>query len=69
MAKVRVYYDKQGKTITVWFDDPQTEYISEETGEEVIMMKNKQGKVIGFERLNFDLEKEEGGFAFEAIAV
>jgi len=69
MAKIKVYYDKQGKTITVWFDDPKTDYLSEEAGDEVILMKNKQGKVIGFERLNFDMEKESDSFTFEAIAV
>ena len=42
MAKIKVYYDKQGKTITVWFDDPQTDYLSEEAGNEVILMKNRE---------------------------
>jgi len=53
MAQVKVYYDRVGNTLTVWLDDPKNEYICEETGEEVILMKDKQGKVIGFEKLNF----------------
>ena len=53
MEKVRVYYDSKGNTLNVWFDDPKKEYISEETGEEVILAKDKAGKVIGFEKLNF----------------
>lgn len=53
MAQVKVYYDRVGNTLTVWLDNPQNEYICEETGEEVILMKDKQGKVIGFEKLNF----------------
>ena len=70
MAQVRVYYDKIGNTLTVWFDDPQEEYICEETGEEVILMKNKIGRVIGFEKLNFTMaETEQLQVAFEAIAV
>ncbi|HHT9132752.1 MAG TPA: DUF2283 domain-containing protein [Candidatus Tripitaka californicus] len=69
MAKIKVYYDRAGKTLTVWFDEPTKEYICEETGEEVILMKDKKGKVIGFERLNFVLEEEEAGFAFEAVAI
>ncbi len=59
MAKVRVYYDREGNTLTVWFDEPTKEYICEETGEEVILMKDKEGRVIGFERLNFTIEQEE----------
>jgi uncharacterized protein YuzE len=53
MEKVRIYYDTKGNTLNVWFDDPGKEHISEETGEEVILAKDKRGKVIGFEKLNF----------------
>ncbi len=53
MAQIKVYYDRVGNTLTVWLDTPQDEYICEETGEEVILMKDKQGRVIGFEKLNF----------------
>ncbi|MGA2091959.1 MAG: DUF2283 domain-containing protein [Sedimentisphaerales bacterium] len=53
MAEVKVYYDKAGNTLTVWFGNPQEEYICEETGDEVVLMKDKSGKVIGFEKLNF----------------
>lgn len=69
MAKVKVYYDHDGKTLTVWFDDPSKEHICEETGEEVILIKDLEGNVIGFERLNFIMEEERTGFSFEAIAV
>jgi uncharacterized protein YuzE len=69
MAQVKVYYDKTGNTLTVWFDDPQKEYISEETGEEVILIKDRAGRVIGFEKLNFSLtETEQLQVAFEAMA-
>ncbi len=53
MEKIRVYYDSKGNTLNVWFDEPKKEYIAEETGEEVILVKDKNGKVIGFEKLNF----------------
>jgi uncharacterized protein YuzE len=53
MEKVRLYYDSKGNTLNVWFDDPQKEYICEETGEEVVLVKDKKGKVIGVEKLNF----------------
>ncbi|NBD36497.1 MAG: DUF2283 domain-containing protein [Chloroflexi bacterium] len=53
MIQVRVFYDRQGNTLTVWFDDPQSEYVCEETGKGVILMKNKAGQVIGVEKLNF----------------
>lgn len=59
MEKIRVYYDSKGNTLNVWFDAPEKEYISEETGEEVILVKDKKGKVIGFEKLNFLLHPKE----------
>ena len=53
MAEVKVYYDKTGNTLTVWFGNSQDEHICEETGDEVVLMKDKSGRVIGFEKLNF----------------
>lgn len=53
MAEVNVYYDPVGRTLTVWFGRPQAEYICEETGDEVVLMKDRKGRVIGFERLNY----------------
>jgi uncharacterized protein YuzE len=56
MARVKVYYDRQGNTLTVWFDDPKNEHVCEETGDEIVLMKDRTGKVIGFEKLNFSQE-------------
>ena len=68
MAQVKVFYDETGNTLAVWFGDPQSEYISEETGEEVILMKDKAGHVIGFEKLNFTVAKPKHlQVAFETV--
>jgi len=70
MSQVKVYYDKEGKTLTVWFGDSQNEYICEKTGDEVVLMKNKSGQVIEFEKLNYSLSKTEPlNVTFEAVAV
>jgi uncharacterized protein YuzE len=70
MAQVKVYYDQAGNTLTVWFGRPQDEYTCEETGEEVVLMKDKAGHVIGFEKLNFSAPQPEPlRVAFEAVAV
>ena len=70
MAQVKVHYDHIGNTLTVWFSDPQEEFICEETGEEVILMKNKAGHVIGFEKLNYMLPKSERmNVAFETFGM
>jgi uncharacterized protein YuzE len=68
MEKIKLFYDRKGNTLTVWFGDPEDEYVCEETGNEVVLMKNKNGQVIGFERLNLRLPAEkELDVAFEAV--
>jgi uncharacterized protein YuzE len=69
MAQVKVFYDEVGNTLTVWFGNPQDEYVAEETGDEVVLMKDKAGKVIGFEKLNFSLANPKHiQVAFETVA-
>jgi len=53
MKPIKVLFDRTGNTLNVWFDDPEKEYVSEETSEEVVLVKDKDGKLIGFEVLNF----------------
>jgi uncharacterized protein YuzE len=67
MARVKVYYDRQGNTLTVWFGDPKQEYMCEETGDEVVLMKDEAGRVIGFEKLNFASSGSPLDVGFEAI--
>uniref|UniRef100_A0A832EJR8 DUF2283 domain-containing protein n=1 Tax=Desulfacinum infernum TaxID=35837 RepID=A0A832EJR8_9BACT len=70
MAQIKVYYDRVGNTLTIWFADPQQEYVCEETGDEVVLMKDESGRVIGFEKLNFSVsETEQWHIAFETVAV
>jgi uncharacterized protein YuzE len=70
MANVKVFYDRTGNTLTVWFGDPREEHVCEETGDEVILMKDQAGRVIGFEKLNFSIaESEQVRVAFETVAV
>ena len=70
MAQIKIYYDQMGNTLTVWFGNPQDEYVCEETGDEVILMKDKTGRVIGFEKLNFMLSQPTRlQVAFEAVTV
>ena len=69
MAQVKIYYDRAGNTLTVWFGDAEAEVDVEETGDEILLMKNGQGHVIGFEKLNFAVEQLESlRVAFETVA-
>ena len=62
MDKVRVYFDRVGNSLTVWFDDPAKETVCEEVSDDVVVMKDRRGRVIGFERLNYltKLKQAEG---------
>jgi uncharacterized protein YuzE len=53
MEKVKVYYDREGNTLSIWFDDPKKEHICEESDDDIVLVKDRRGRVIGFERLNF----------------
>ncbi len=69
MEQVRVYYDRAGNTLTVWFGDPDDEYVCEETGDEVILIKDRSGRVIGFEKLNLSVPAPEHlRVSFEAVS-
>ena len=59
MGEMKIYCDRIGRTLTVWFGDPLEEYLCEETGEGVILIKDKKGTVIGFEKLQFYVPEDE----------
>jgi hypothetical protein len=53
METLRVFYDREGNTLSVWFDDPRKEHVCEESDDDVVLVKDRRGRVIGFERLNY----------------
>jgi len=70
MTSIKIYYDREGNTLTVWFGNPADEYVADETGEEIVLMKDREGKVIGFEKLNFTGHVGDAiKVAFETVAV
>jgi len=58
MSKIKMFYDPKGKTLSIWFDDPRKEVVSEEVGDGTIINKDKRGKVIGFEKLYVKLPEQ-----------
>lgn len=48
----RVVYDREGNTLDVWFTKPQKS-ISEEVGHGIILKKDKRGRILGCEKINF----------------
>jgi len=70
MIQVKVYYHREGNALTVWFGDPANESVAEETGDEIVLMKDRDGKVIGFEKLNFTGQSGDAiEVAFETFAL
>lgn len=58
MEKIRIYFDREENTLSVWFDDPKKEHLCEESDDDVVLVKDRRGRVIGFERLNFLTRKQ-----------
>jgi hypothetical protein len=67
MEKIRVIHDTVGHTLTVWLDDPQREHVCEETTDEVVLMKDSAGRVIGFELLHYRPAESEPQLAVETV--
>ena len=51
---ITVVFNKIGNTVDVWFDNPKKEVVCEEAGDGIILRKDREGNVIGFEKLNTD---------------
>jgi hypothetical protein len=62
MEQPRAYFDREGITLTAWFDDLKKEVVCEDTDDDVVLMKDRRGRVIGIERLNhlFSKQREDG---------
>lgn len=56
---VKLFHDREGQTLTVWFADPSKEFICEETGRQVVLIKDRSGCVIGIEKLHFSVSRLE----------
>ncbi len=52
MEKIGVIINWESNTLDVWFNDAKKEFICEEAGDEVILKKDKNPIIIGFEKIN-----------------
>jgi len=67
MDKIKIIHDMTSQTLTVWIDDPAKESVCEETTEEVVLIKDAGGRVIGFELLHYQPADETMGLAVETM--
>lgn len=67
MDKIKVIHDAAGYTLTVWLDDPAKEHVCEETAAEVVLMKDADGRVIGFELLHYRPSEPTNDLAVETV--
>ena len=67
MDKIKVIHDVADHTLTVWLDDPVKESVCEETTEEIVLMKDAEGRIIGFELLHYQPAGDAAGLAVETI--
>jgi hypothetical protein len=69
MDKLRVCYDAFGKTLTVWFGDPNAEVSCDEVEDDTVFMKDADGHIIGFEKISVTLDPGIPGLTVEVINV
>jgi hypothetical protein len=66
MERIRVIHDTVGHTLTVWLGEPLEEYVSTLTDDEVVVMKDRAGRVLGFEVLHYRPAGPAAGLSVEA---
>ena len=66
MTRIKVIHDPVGHTLTIWLGDPKQEYVSTLTDDEVVVMKNREGQILGFEVLHYHPAEPEAGLSVEA---
>ena len=59
MGRLKIIFDREASTLTVWFANPKDEHVCEETGDDVVLMKDRDGHVIGIERLAYHLPQQD----------
>lgn len=67
MDKIKIIHDMASQTLTVWIDDSAKESVCEETTEEVVLIKEAEGKVIGFELLHYQPADPTADLAVETV--
>jgi len=67
MDAIKVIHDAAGHTLTIWLDDPAKEAVCEETTDEVVLMKDATGRVIGFEVLNYRPASADARVSVETV--
>jgi hypothetical protein len=65
MDAIKLIYDPVGQTLTIWFDDPAKEDVCEETADEVVLMKDRGGRLIGLEILGYQSRGDGRSLAVE----
>ncbi len=67
MDAIKVIHDTAGRTLTIWLDDPTKEAVCEETADEVVLMKDISGRVIGVEILHYQPATRDARVQVETI--
>ncbi len=67
MDAIKLIHDATGHTLTIWLDDPAKEAICEETADEVILMKDVSGRVIGVEILHYRPASQDARVSVETV--
>jgi hypothetical protein len=67
MDKIKIIHDITSQTLTVWIDDPAKESVCEETTEEVVLIKDAEGRVIGFELLHYQPADRTAGLSVVTV--
>lgn len=67
MERIRVIHDTIGHTLTIWLGESSQEYVSTLTDDEILVMKDREGQILGFEVLHYRPGSSDLGLSVETI--
>ena len=59
MTEIKMNYDEEMNSLHIWFDEPEKEDYCDEVNDDISLMKDKNGRSIGIEDLNYAQNKNE----------
>jgi hypothetical protein len=68
LPQVKLFYDQVGNTLTVWFGEMLDDYVAEDAGPDAILIKDRTGRVIGFEKVNVGPNPEHLSVTLETVS-
>ncbi len=67
--RVKVIFDPSVNSLTVWFGNPAADYVATQIEDDLVVMKDSTGRVLGFEKHFFTAAPGEVHVQLETLSL